>query len=69
MDEIVKQVVERTGMPEDQVRGVVVVVIEEIKKRLPEPIAAQVDGVLASGSGDVIGQAGQMLGGLFGKQG
>jgi hypothetical protein len=40
-----------------------------LKKRLPEPIANQVDGVLGNPmAGDVIDQAAGMLGGLFGNK-
>jgi uncharacterized protein (DUF2267 family) len=63
MDELVKLVVQKTGISEDQARQAVTVVINFLKERLPAPIASQVDGLL-SGQG---GGAGGMLGGLFGK--
>jgi hypothetical protein len=70
MEEIVKAVAEKTGMAPDMVRPVVLSVVEEIKKRLPEPIAGQVDGLLANpGAADMIGQAGNLLGGMFGNKG
>ena len=62
MDELVKQVVQKTGISEDQARQAVTVVINFLKERLPAPIAAQVDGVLNNQ-----GVAGA-LGGLFGKK-
>lgn len=69
MEEIVKAVAEKTGMSADMVRPVVLTVVEEIKKRLPEPVAGQVDGLLANpGAADMLGQAGNLLGGLFGKK-
>jgi hypothetical protein len=69
MEEIVKVVVEKTGMPADQVRPVVQIVINELKQRLPEPIAGQVDTLLSNpAAGSVIGQAGDLLGGLFAKK-
>ncbi len=61
MDELVKQVVQRTGISEDQARQAVTVVINFIKERLPAPIASQVDGFLnnpgmAAGIGGLFGQ-------------
>ncbi|GAB4123222.1 MAG: hypothetical protein Fur005_37820 [Roseiflexaceae bacterium] len=69
MEEIVKVVAEKTGMPADQVRPVVQIVINELKQRLPEPIAGQVDGLLNNPAASAIAdQAGSLLGGLFGKK-
>lgn len=69
MEEIVRLAAEKTGMTADQVRPVVGLVIEELKKRLPDSIAGQVDGLLASpASGDAISQASGLLGGLFDKK-
>jgi uncharacterized protein (DUF2267 family) len=62
MDELVKQVAQKTGITEDQARQAVTVVVNYLKEKLPAPIAAQVDGVL-SGQG-----AAGALGGLFGKK-
>ena len=60
MDELVKLVSQKVGIPEAQARQAVTVVIGFIKERLPAPIAAQVDGVINNP-----GVAGA-LGGLFG---
>lgn len=60
MDELVKLVVQKTGISEDQARTAVATVLDFIKQRLPAPIAGQVDGVLNNS-----GVAGA-LGGLFG---
>jgi hypothetical protein len=69
MDELVNTVAQKTGMAPDMIRPVVQTVIDELKKRLPEPIANQVDGVLGNAmAGDVIDQAAGMLGGLFGNK-
>ncbi|MDZ4718822.1 MAG: DUF2267 domain-containing protein [Roseiflexaceae bacterium] len=69
MDELVNTVAEKTGLAADMVRPVVQTVIDELKKRLPEPIANQVDGLLGNPmAGDVIDQAAGMLGGLFGNK-
>ena len=45
MDELIKQVVERTGISEQQARGAVDTVLGFLKTRLPEPIAGQLDGL------------------------
>jgi hypothetical protein len=67
MDELIKQVVERTGISEQQARGAVDTVLGFLKTRLPAPIAGQLDGVL-SGAGGALGgvadKAGDVLGGL-----
>lgn len=67
MDEIVKQISERTGLGADQARVAAQTVVDFLKARLPAPIAGQIDTALAGGAaGDALGQAGQMLGGMFG---
>lgn len=73
MDELIKQVVERTGISEQQARGAVETVLGFIKGRLPEPLAGQLDGLvggatgaaggIAGAAGDVLGGLGSMLGG------
>lgn len=64
MEEIINAVAEKTGMAPDMVRPVVQAVIDEIKKRLPEPLAGQIDGLLGNaGTGDMISG---LLGGLLG---
>lgn len=62
MDELIKQVVQKTGISEDQARQAVTVVLNFLKERLPAPLASQVDGILNNP-----GAAGA-LGGLFGKK-
>ena len=70
MDELINQVVQRTGIPEDKARMAVDTVLGFLKTKLPAPIAGQIDSVVggggtegAGGLGDVAGQ----LGGMFGK--
>jgi uncharacterized protein (DUF2267 family) len=78
MDELIKQVAERSGISEDKARTAVNTVVGFLKDRLPASIAGQVDNVLDS-SADVLGSAtetaantaGELLGGLgdmFGKK-
>ncbi|HEV7889832.1 MAG TPA: hypothetical protein VGP08_04295 [Pyrinomonadaceae bacterium] len=67
MDELIKQVVERTGISEQQARGAVDTVLGFIKGRLPEPLAGQLDGLVGGASGaagGIAGAAGDVLGGL-----
>ncbi len=68
MDQLIDQVVQRTGISEDQARQAVETVLGFLKGRLPAPIASQLDSVVAgqgaSGGGSLADQAGQALGGL-----
>lgn len=68
MDEIVRQISERTGLPADQARAAAEVVLNYLKARLPAPVAAQIDAVLSGITSDTISQAQQALGGLFGQK-
>jgi hypothetical protein len=73
MEELVKQVAERTGISESQAQTAVTTVLGFLKNRLPEPLAGQLDGLLggaagaagglASSAGDILGGLGGMLGG------
>jgi hypothetical protein len=72
MDELIKQVVERTGISEQQARGAVETVLGFLKNRLPEPIAGQLDGLVGGAGGAAGGladKAGDVLGGLGGMFG
>jgi len=72
MDELIKQIVEKTGINEAQARTSVETVIGFLKERLPAPIAGQIDGVAAGSAGLVGGiadKAGEVLGGLGGMFG
>ena len=60
MDEIVNLVSQKTGLNKDVSEQAVKVVLDYLKKKLPAPVAAQVEMVLKSGS------AADALGGLFG---
>ena len=65
MDELVKLVVQKTGLPEAQAKQAVEVVIGFLKSKLPAPVAGQIDGLLAGGAASNVAQG---LGGLFGKK-
>jgi uncharacterized protein (DUF2267 family) len=69
MDEIIQQVVQRTGIPEDKARMAVQIVISQLEKRLPGPLASQVTAHLSGGGsgGPNLGDVTKGLGGMFGK--
>ena len=76
MDELVKQVAERTGISESQAQTAVTTVLGFLKNRLPEPLAGQLDGLLGGAAGaaggvagGLAGTAGDVLGGLGGMLG
>jgi hypothetical protein len=67
MDELVNQVVQKTGISQDQANQAVQTVIGFLKDKLPGPIGSQLDSVLggaSGGAGGIAGQAGQAMGGL-----
>ena len=67
MDELVKQVTEKTGISEDQARTAVSTVLSFLKDKLPAPIAGQVDGLISGegstggGLGDLASKAGSFF--------
>ena len=76
MDELIKQVQEKTGLPVDKAKGAIETVINFIAEKLPEPVAGQVKGFLdddgAGGGGEgggLMDQAKDTLGGLGGMLG
>jgi hypothetical protein len=73
VDELVNQVVQKTGISQDQANQAVQTVIGYLKNKLPGPVASQLDGILGgqgqSSSGGMMGQAGQAIGGMFGGGG
>ena len=60
MEELVKLVSEKTGLSQEMSETAVNLVLDYVKKKLPKPVAAQVDAVL--GAGDAM----DAIGGLFG---
>jgi hypothetical protein len=53
MDELVELVSEKTGIPEEQSRQAVEIVVGYLKDNLPKPIAGQIDKALSGGGVDV----------------
>ncbi|HNP87316.1 MAG: DUF2267 domain-containing protein [Chloroflexi bacterium SZAS-1] len=69
MDELVKIISERTGLPADQARAAALAAVDFLKSKLPEAMQGYVDMALNSGGaggGDIASQATNVLGGLFG---
>jgi len=64
MDELVKLVSKKTGLAPDQAKVAVQTVIDFLKKKLPAPVAAQIDGVLSGNVPDLT----KGLGGILGKK-
>lgn len=65
MDELVKKISEKAGIPEAQAQKAAEAAMEFIKEKLPAPIAGQIDGLLGGGGG-AAGMMGK-LGGMLGK--
>lgn len=65
MDEVVKMVVEKAGIPEDKARMAVQVVAGYLKDKVPGPMAAQVESAL-TGTGGAAAGLGSVLGGKLG---
>ncbi len=66
MDELVKLVSQKTGLPQDKAKVAVETVVNFLKTRLPAPIAGQLDAILAGGG--LPGNLAQGLGDLLGKK-
>jgi hypothetical protein len=64
MEELVKLVSQKTGMPEETSRVAVKTVIDYLKEKLPQPIASQVDSAL---EGKGLGDLTKGLGGFLGR--
>lgn len=67
MNELVNLVVKKTGIPQATAQQAVQVVVDFLKKKLPAPLAGQIDGVLSNDA--TVQQAEGMLGGLASKLG
>jgi hypothetical protein len=63
LDELIKLVSQKAGISEEQAKLAVAQVVAFLKKQLPAPIAAQIDGVLSGGGMPDLSKG---IGGLFG---
>ncbi|HEV2826667.1 MAG TPA: hypothetical protein VGW76_03630 [Pyrinomonadaceae bacterium] len=69
MEELIKQVTAKAGISEDQARTAVSTVLDFVKKRLPAPIAGQIENAISGEGGGIGGTLGDMAskaGGLLG---
>jgi len=67
MNELVDLIVKKTGIPQATTQTIVNMVVDFLKKKLPAPVAAQIDGLLGN-SGNVQKAEG-VLGNLASKLG
>ncbi len=67
MNELVNLVVKKTGLPAATAETVVKIVIDFLKKKLPAPVAGQIDGLLSNGA--AVTTAENVLGGLAAQLG
>jgi hypothetical protein len=67
LNELVNLIVKKTGIPAATAQTVVKVVIDFLKKKLPAPIGAQIDGLLSNDA--AVSSAGNMLGNLASQLG
>jgi hypothetical protein len=65
VDELVKLLGQKFGLKDDTAKQVVTTVAEFLKKKLPAPLASQIDSLLTGGKADLQGLA-KGLGGLLG---
>lgn len=64
MDELIKLVVQKTGISEQQAKTAVETVLTFLKQKLPAPVGSQIDGFLSGNqASDVIKGLGNLLGG------
>jgi hypothetical protein len=67
MQQLIQQVAQRTGIPEDKARAAVDTVVGYLKERLPGPMRSQLDNAVSGQSaeqgGGIMGAAKGMLGG------
>jgi len=71
MDDLIQLVATKTGISQDSARQAVSMVLDYVKKKLPPPLAEQLDQVVAgdtSGLADVAGGLAKGLGSVFGKK-
>ena len=67
MKELVNLIVKKTGVPAATAETIVKIVVDFLKKKLPAPVAAQIDGLLSNDS--AVQTAGNVLGDFAAKIG
>lgn len=69
MDELVKLVSQKTGLPTEMATTAVEAVVGYLKGKLPAPVAGEIDGILAGGqAAKGLGGIANNLGGLLNKK-
>jgi hypothetical protein len=66
MDELIKMVADKAGISQDQAKAATQTVVDFLKTKLPGPVGAQIDSLMAGGGN--VGDMAKGLGGLFGKK-
>lgn len=70
MDEMVKQIAARTGLPEDKALDAARAAVEFLDGRLPPPVGGNLKSMLSGEGGGAMGGLGgaaDKLGGMFGR--
>jgi hypothetical protein len=67
MNELVNLIVKKTGIPTATAQTIVKIVLDFLKKKLPAPVAGQIDGLLKGGTTvktaeNVLGNVSSLLG-------
>jgi hypothetical protein len=67
MNELVNMIVKKTGIPAATAQTIVKIVLDFLKKKLPAPVAGQIDGLLKGGDSvkkaeGVLGNVSSLLG-------
>lgn len=63
MQQLINQVTQRTGIPEDKARQAVDTVVGYLKEHLPGPVASQLDGAISGEGSGMAEKAKGMFGG------
>lgn len=61
-EQIVQQIVEKTGISQEQAETAFDTVVTFLKSKLPEPLAGQIDGALSGEGGGALGALGKLFG-------
>jgi len=68
MNELIQQVAQKTGLPQDKARTAVDTVLNFLKSKLPANMASQLDHVVGGGSSGGMEEIAQGVGGLLGNK-
>lgn len=68
MDDLIKLVSQKTGLPEAQAKVAVETVMNYLKDKLPAPLAGQLDGLLSGGGAANPADLMKGLGGMLGNK-